>query len=72
MEPEGSRAQTSRVLSQINPVHVLPRRFFQINLNIVLPSTPISSNSLSLASISKRCLFHYHFPEELQIVTLLV
>ena len=37
-----SSPQLVHILSQINPVHVLPSNFFKIYFNIILPSTPTS------------------------------
>jgi hypothetical protein len=56
MEPEGSLPcsqdpTTGPILSQINPVHNFPSYFPNIHSNIILPSTPRSSElSLPLGS----------------------
>jgi len=68
MESDGSfRVQKSPlltpILSQMNPVHVLPNNFFQIHSNIILPYTPRHSERiLPFKLLEQNFIYISHHP----------
>ena len=63
MEPEVSLlcSQLAPVLSQINPVHMLPSHFFNIHLNVILSSMFTSSKWSLFYNFTTKTLYAFHF-----------